>query len=87
MPCSYSYLQVNIDKRFDGAVSITVVLKESENKVEGSNPSRTFFYFLFFAFAKKQDFFRDLHVCRKKHVLMYYARVKQLHLVKWRGLY
>ena len=23
MPCSYSYLQVNFNKRFDGAVSIT----------------------------------------------------------------
>ena len=46
MPCSYSYLQVKFYKRFDGAVSITVVLKESENKVEGSSPSKTFFYFL-----------------------------------------
>ena len=36
---------------------ITVVLKESETKVEGSSPSKTFFYFLFFAFAKKQEFF------------------------------
>ena len=44
--------------RFDGAVSITVVFKESENKVEGSSPSKTFIYlFLFFAFAKKQEFF------------------------------
>ena len=72
MPCNYSYLQVNFNKRFDGAVSITVVLKESENKVEGSSPSKTFFYFSFFAFAKKQEIFRDLHVCRKKHVLIYY---------------
>ena len=38
MPCTYSYLQVNFYKRFDGAVSITVVLKESENKVEGLSP-------------------------------------------------
>ena len=71
MPYSYSYLQVNIYKRFDGAVSITVVsitvvLKESENKVEGSSPSKIYFYFLFFAFAKMQEItFRDLHVCRK----------------------
>ena len=64
MPCSYSYLQVNLYKRFDGAVSITVVLKESENKVEGLSqrlrvrvPVIPFFYFLFFAFAKKQEFF------------------------------
>ena len=94
MPCSYSYLQVNIHKQFDGAVSITVVLKESENKVEGLNPRlrvrapvKLFFYILFFAFAKKQEIFRDLHVCRKKHVLMYYAHVKRLRSVKWRGLY
>ena len=57
MPCTYSYLQVKFYKRFDGAVSIMVVLKESENKVEGSSPSKTFFIFLFFAFAKKQEFF------------------------------
>ena len=71
MPCSYSYLQVNFYKRFDSAISITVVLKESENKVdgEGSSPCKPFFnFFLFFAFAKKQEIFRDLHVCRKKHV-------------------
>ena len=38
MPCSYSHLQVNVFKRFDGAASITVRLKESENKVEGLSP-------------------------------------------------
>ena len=54
-------------KRFDGAVSITVVLKESDNKVEGSSPiKKTFFIFYLFAFAKMQVIFRDLHVCRKK---------------------
>ena len=75
MPCSYSYLQVNFNKRFDGAVSITVVLKESENKVEGLSPRlrvrapvNPFFIFLFFAFAKKLDILRDLHVCRKKNM-------------------
>ena len=42
--------------RFYGAVSITVVLKETDNKVEGSSPSKTFFivlflfYFIFFIF-------------------------------------
>ena len=71
MPCTYSYLQVNFNKRFDGAVSITVVLKETENKVEGSSPSN---FFLFFAFANKQEIFRDLHVCRK-NVLIYYVHV------------
>ena len=38
MPCSYSYLQMNFNKRFGGAVGITVVLKEFENKVEGLSP-------------------------------------------------
>ena len=94
MPCSYSYLQVNFYKRFYGVVSITVVLKESDNKVEGLSPMLRvrapvghFFIFYFFAFAKKQEIFRDLHFWRKKHVLMYYAHVKRLHSVKWRGLY
>ena len=43
-------------KRFDGAVSIhvTVVLKESDNKFEGSSLIKTFFCV---AFAKMQDFF------------------------------
>ena len=70
MPCNYSYLQVNIYKRFDGAVSITVVLKESENKVEGLSPRlrvrapvKPFFYFLL---SQRSRNFRDLHVCRKK---------------------
>ena len=57
-------------KRFYGAVSITVVLKGSDNKVEGSSPIKKNFLFLylffFFAFAKMQVIFRDLHVCRKK---------------------
>ena len=57
---------------FYGAVSITVVLRETDNKVEGSSPSKTFFIFFFlvffFAFANMQEIFRDLRVCRKKHV-------------------
>ena len=83
MPCNYSYLQDNFYKRFDGAVSKTVVLKEFDNKVEGLSPIKNFFCF-------RKDagfFFCDLHVCRKKHVLMYYALVKRLHSVKWRSLY
>ena len=74
-------------KRFDGAVSLTVVLEESENKVEGSSLSKTFFifFFLFFAFAKVQENFRDLHVCRKRYVLIYYAHIKRLHSLKWRS--
>ena len=34
-----------------------------------------------------QDSFCDLHVCRKKHVFMYYAHVKRLQSVQWRSLY
>ena len=69
MPCGHSYLQVNFYKRFDGAVSITVVLKESgfEPKVEGSSPSKTyFFFFFFFLLSQRAGIIRDLHVCRKK---------------------
>ena len=59
MPCTYSYLLVNFYKRLDGAVSITVVLEQSENKVEGSSPRLRVRApvkpFLFsFAFAKMQ---------------------------------
>ena len=57
---------------FYGAVSITVVLRETDNKVEGSSPRKTFFFifflFFFFSFANMQEIFRDLRVCRKKHV-------------------
>ena len=63
MPCTYSYLQDNFYNRIDGAVSITVALKKLDNKVEGSSPSKTFFFF--FAFANMQEIFRDLHVCGK----------------------
>ena len=42
MSCTYSYLQENFYNRFDGAVSITVALKEFDNKVEGSSPSKIF---------------------------------------------
>ena len=69
MLCNYSYLQENFYKRFDGAVSIRVVLILFDNKVEGSRPSEPFFYlfiyffffyfifFFFFAFAKMLDIF------------------------------
>ena len=80
---------MNFYKRFDGAVSITVALKESENKVEGSSPRLRardtvnlfyyYYYYYFFAFAKMQEHFCDLHVCRKKHISMYYAHVKRLY--------
>ena len=66
MSCTYSYLQKNCYKRFDGAVSITVVLKGSDKKVEGSSPIKKLFIFYSFAFAKMLVIFRDLHVCRKK---------------------
>ena len=64
MPCIYLYLQEYFHNRFDGAVSITVVLKESDNKVAGSSPNKTFFFFLLF--TNMQEIFRDVHVCRKK---------------------
>ena len=38
MPWSYSYLQVYFKKQFDGAVSITVELKDFKNKVGGVSP-------------------------------------------------
>ena len=45
-------------------------LKESDNKVEGSSPIKNFLQFLiFFAFAKMQVIFRNLHVCRKKNMI------------------
>ena len=91
MSCSYAYLQVKFNKRFDGAVSITVVLKDFENKFEGLSPRlrvRTPVKpFLFFAFAKKQENFSRFTCLQKKHVLMYFAHVKRLHSVKWRSLY
>ena len=52
-----------ITSEFDGAVSTTVVLKETENKVEGSSPRLRVrapvkpFCILFFAFAKMQEIF------------------------------
>ena len=56
---------MNFEKRLDGAVSITVVLEESENKVEGSSPRlcvralvKPFLFFYYsFAFAKMQGIF------------------------------
>ena len=61
MPCNYSYLQENFYKRFDGAVSKTVLLKEFDNKVKGSSPDKTFFLLS----HRCRIFFCDLHVCRK----------------------
>ena len=60
MSCNYSYLQENYYKRFDGAVSITVALKESENKVEGLSSSLRVrvpvkLYFLFFMFCFRKE--------------------------------
>ena len=75
---------MNFYKRFDGAVSITVVLKESKNKVEGSSPSKTFFIFYFLLSQRSKKFFAIYMFAEKKHVLMYYAHVKRLHSVKWR---
>ena len=73
-------------KRFDGAVSISVVLKESENKVEGLSPRlrvrvpvKPFFIFFIFCVRKEAgNFSRFTCLQKKKHVLMYYAHVKRL---------
>ena len=73
MPCSYSYLQVNFYKRFDGAVSITVVRKESENNVEGSRhrlrvraPVKLFFIFFIFCLRKEAGKFSRFTCLQKK---------------------
>ena len=82
MPCISSYFQVYLNKRLDGAV----VLKESVTKLRvwaqgwGFEPQWNL-YFYFLLSQRSRTFFRDLHFCRKKHVLMYYAHEK------WRGLY
>ena len=77
--------------RFDGAVSIMVVHKESNNKVEGSSPSNTFFFFFFFFFLLlqicKKCFVIYMFAEKKQYILMCYAHVKRLHSVKWRSLY
>ena len=80
MPRNYSHLQDNFYKRFDGAVSKTVLLKEFENKVFLTK-------LFFFGFHKDAGFFFVIYMfAEKKHVLMYYAHVKRLHSVKWRSL-
>ena len=75
MPSNYSYLQDNVYKRFDGAVSKTVVLKELNNKVEGSSPIKNFFGGLS---QRCRIFFVIYMFAEKKHVLMYYALVCDL---------
>ena len=88
MPCTYSYLQDNFYNRLDGAVSITAVLKEFDNKFEGSSPSKTLFIYLFyFLLSQICRKFVEINILQKKPVLMYYAHVKRLHSVKWRSLY
>ena len=68
MPCSYSYLQdlVHFNKLFDGAVSIMVVLKDFENKVEGSSPSKTFFYFFYFLLSQRSRKFFVIYMFAEK---------------------
>ena len=69
MTCSYSYLQVNFNKRFDGAVSITVVLKESEIKVESLRPRlrvRTPVKLFYFCFRKEAGNFSRFTCLQKK---------------------
>ena len=71
MSCSYSYLQENFNKQFDGAVSITVVLKESENKVEGSSPSETFFFIFYVLLSQR----------RRKCLAMYMFAEKKIDVL------
>ena len=66
------------------------ILKQSwefEPKVEGSSPSKIFFYFFIFLLSQRSRNLSRFSCLQKKHVLMYYAHVKRLHSVKWRGLY
>ena len=72
MPCSYSYLQLNFNKRFDGAVCIAVVLKDFENKVEGLSPRLRVrapvkpFLFFIFCFRKEAEMFSRFTCLQKK---------------------
>ena len=54
--------------RFDGAVSITVVLRETDNKVEGSSPRKPLFYFFIFFFI-----FLLSQICRNFFVIYMFA--------------
>ena len=73
---------MNFYKRFDGAVSITIVLNESENKVVGSSPrlrvrdivkSFSFFSFYFFFFFFFFFFFLLSQRCRNIFVIYMFA--------------
>ena len=48
--------------RFDGAVSKTVVPRETDNKVEGSSPNKSFFIFFLLS-----------QICRKFFVIYMFA--------------
>ena len=50
--------------RFDGAVSKMVVPKETDNKVEGSSPNKSFFIFFIFLLSQ---------ICRKFFVIYMFA--------------
>ena len=93
MPCSYSYLQVNFNKRFDGAVSITVVLKDFENKVEGLSPRwrvrasvKPFFIFYFYLSHRSRKIFA-IYMFAEKACFDVLCTCKATSLSKWRGLY
>ena len=77
---------MNFYKRFDGAVSITAVLKEFENKVEGSSPSKTFFL-LFILLSQRSRKFFAIYMFAEKACFDILCTCKQLHSVKWRGVY
>ena len=72
MLCSYLYLQVNFNKRFDGAVSITVVIKDFENKGKGLSPRlrvlapvKPFLFFIYY-FRKEAGNFSRFKCLQKK---------------------
>ena len=39
--------------RFDGAISITIVLKESDSKVAGSSPIKKLLFIFFFLLSQR----------------------------------
>ena len=59
--------------------------KIPKTKLKARDPVKLFF--LFFILQRSRKFFAIYMFAEKKHALMFYAHVKRLHSVKWRGLY
>ena len=81
---------MNLYKRFDGAVSITVVLKDFENKVEGLSPRLRVRApvkpFLFFCFRKETGKFSQFTCLQKKACFDVLCTCKATSLSKIAGL-